>query len=82
MRSPWSAYESAPVPHSDTWGVTIDNDHLCFPFPVRGRLDEVEIYGEQHDVGGYPAAGRWRVGAQTRCLCSPRSMDFRTEGEV
>ncbi len=77
MRSPWSAYESAPVPHSDTWGVTIDNDHRCSPFPVHGKFDEVGIYGEQHDVGGYPAAGRRHVGARTRCLFSLRSPGFR-----
>ena len=82
MNSSWSVYESPPVPHSDSWGVTIDNDHSSLPLPVYGRLDEVGIYGEQHDVGGYPAASRWRIGEQARCLRSPRSMDFRIKGEV
>ena len=77
MQSPWSVYESAPVPHSDRCGVTIDDDHLCFPFPAHGKSDEVGIYEEQHDVGGYPAADRRHVGARTRCLFSLRSPDFR-----
>jgi len=28
MHSLWSVYESAPAPHPDTYGATIDNDHL------------------------------------------------------
>ena len=82
MHSSWSVYESAPVPHSDSRGVTIDNDHLSFPFPVRGRLDKGRIFGEQHDGGGFPAASRWRVGAQTRRLRTQRSMDFKRKQEV
>ena len=77
MHSLWSVYESAPVPHSDTCGVTVDNDYWCIPLPVRGKSDDVGLCGEQHDVGGYPAAGRWRVGARNRCLRNPRSMGFR-----
>ena len=42
--------------------VTIDNDHRCFLFPVHGKFDEIGIYSEQHDVGGYPAADRMHVG--------------------
>jgi hypothetical protein len=78
MHSPRSVCESAPVPHSNSWGVTIDNDHSSLPLPVYGRLDEVGIYGEQHNVGGYPAASRWRIGEQARCLRSRRPMDFRS----
>ena len=56
MHSSRSGYGSAPVPHPDTCGVTIDNDHRCSTFSLStGNLDEIGIYGEQHDVGGYPA---------------------------
>lgn len=77
MHSPRSVGESAPVPHSETIGVTNGYVHRCFPFPVQGKSDEFGIYGEQHDVGGYPAADRRHVGARTRCLFSLRSPGFR-----
>ena len=66
MHSLWSVCESAPVPHSDTCGVTIDNDHRCFPFPVHGKLDEVGVYGEQSMLAGKsPRAGGvfWGAGS-------------------
>ena len=86
MHNPWSVYESvyesAPVPDSDAYDVTNGYDHRCLPFPVHGKLDEVGIFGKQHHVGGNPAAGRWRVRAQTRCPRSPRPIGFRSKAEV
>jgi hypothetical protein len=82
MRSSWSVYGSAPVPHADTYRVGNGCDHRCLASPVHGKLDEVGIYGEQHHVGGYPAVGRRRVRAQTWCPRSPRSLVSEQRSEV
>jgi hypothetical protein len=82
MHSLWSVFESAPVPRSDSYCVTVGNANRNCSFSVHGRSDDFAVFGEQHDVGGYPAAARPSVSERVRRRFSPQPMGFGRREEV
>ena len=86
MHSPWSVDGWGSVPHTDTYGVTIDNDLWCVPFPVRGNLTKLESTVNNMTLAGIPplvrgaTARRW-LGWSKCALLNQRQVSQTYERE-
>ena len=84
MHSSWSVCERGRIRHTGTYGVTIDNDHWCFPFPVHGNLTKSESTENNMMLAGIPLSvceATWHRSG--RCAVCDSFTDYKSNnGEV